>query len=66
MSEEKVRDPVCNMEIKTKDAVAASQYNGSTYYFCAKYCKERFDKDPVKYTAVSNSKGSLRVHRFER
>jgi YHS domain-containing protein len=43
------KDPVCNMEVDEKKAVATSVYKGKTYYFCAKGCKERFDKDPEKF-----------------
>jgi len=42
----RVTDPVCKMEIEDKDAVATSSYNGITYYFCSKPCKEDFDKNP--------------------
>lgn len=44
------KDPVCNMNVDEKKAAATSVYNGRTYYFCAKGCKERFDKNPEKYT----------------
>lgn len=46
----KVTDPVCKMTIEDKDAVATSSYNGITYYFCSKPCKEDFDKNPEAYT----------------
>ncbi|MEW6066727.1 MAG: heavy metal translocating P-type ATPase [Nitrospirota bacterium] len=42
----KVIDPVCNMTIEDKDAVATSTYKGTTYYFCSGSCKEDFDKNP--------------------
>jgi len=45
----KVTDPVCGMTIEEKDAVGTSEYKGTTYYFCAKPCKEKFDKEPEKY-----------------
>ncbi|MBI5205122.1 MAG: heavy metal translocating P-type ATPase, partial [Nitrospirae bacterium] len=46
----KVTDPVCKMTIEDKDAVSTSFYNGITYYFCSKPCKEDFDKNPETYT----------------
>ncbi len=46
---EKVQDPVCKMMIEPKEAVATSEYEGQTYYFCARGCKVAFDKDPEKY-----------------
>lgn len=43
------KDPVCNMEVEESKAAATSSYQGQTYYFCAKACKESFDKEPEKY-----------------
>jgi YHS domain-containing protein len=43
------KDPVCNMNVDEKKAAATSSYKGKTYYFCAKLCKEKFDKDPEKF-----------------
>ena len=45
----RVTDPVCKMIIEDRDAVATSEYKGTTYYFCMMGCKERFDKDPEVY-----------------
>jgi YHS domain-containing protein len=44
-----VTDPVCKMTIDENKAVAKSDYNGKTYYFCAQVCKTKFDKEPEKY-----------------
>jgi YHS domain-containing protein len=43
------KDPVCNMNVDEKKAAATSVYKGKTYFFCAKVCKERFDKEPEKF-----------------
>ena len=43
------KDPVCNMQVDEQKAAATSNHKGQTYYFCAKVCKESFDKDPEKY-----------------
>lgn len=43
------KDPVCGMEVDKKSPVATSTYKGEIYYFCAKGCKEKFDKEPEKY-----------------
>lgn len=43
------RDPVCNMTVEESRAAATSQYDGKTYYFCAKPCKEKFDRNPQAY-----------------
>lgn len=45
------RDPVCDMLVEEKKAAATSVYKGKTYYFCAKFCKEEFEKDPERYIA---------------
>jgi YHS domain-containing protein len=44
------KDPVCNMNVDEKKAAATSIYKGTTYYFCAKGCKDKFDKEPEKFT----------------
>ncbi|MBN1254641.1 MAG: heavy metal translocating P-type ATPase [Deltaproteobacteria bacterium] len=43
------KDPVCGMVVEEKKAAATSEYNGTTYYFCAQSCKERFDQSPEQY-----------------
>lgn len=48
----KVIDPVCGMSIEDTDAVAESEYKGSTYYFCSKPCKEAFNKNPEAYVGI--------------
>jgi len=30
-------------------AAATSDYEGKTYYFCAKVCKTKFDANPKQY-----------------
>jgi YHS domain-containing protein len=45
-----VKDPVCSMTIEEKDAAGTSTHKGTTYYFCSTHCKEKFDKEPEKYT----------------
>lgn len=46
---EKVKDPVCGMEIERDEAVGTYEYKGKTYYFCAPGCKREFEKEPEKY-----------------
>lgn len=43
------KDPVCSMEVDEKKAKATATYRGKTYYFCAKACKERFEREPEKF-----------------
>ena len=40
------RDVVCGMDVDPAKAAATSEYNGKTYYFCAKACKNKFDAEP--------------------
>ena len=47
--QEKLKDPVCGMELTYETAQARSEYNGQTYYFDSLDCKEQFDKNPEKY-----------------
>ena len=41
------RDPVCGMEIDEETAEYRSTYQGKTYFFCSRVCKEEFDRDPA-------------------
>jgi YHS domain-containing protein len=43
------RDVVCGMQVDPAKAAGSSEYNGKTYYFCAKACKVKFDADPARY-----------------
>jgi YHS domain-containing protein len=40
------------MEVDKEKAAGTSDYKGRTYYFCAKICKEKFDRDPEKYAGT--------------
>jgi YHS domain-containing protein len=44
-----VKDPVCGMMIDEKTAAGRSEYDGTTYYFCAPICKQKFDQNPGTY-----------------
>jgi xanthine dehydrogenase accessory factor len=48
------RDPVCGMTVEIATAHFTSQYEGTTYYFCAAGCKRSFDKEPQKYIQVTS------------
>jgi len=48
-----VKDPVCGMEIDPESAAATSDYEGTTYYFCAVGCKEQFDAEPAKFLGAA-------------
>lgn len=46
-------DPVCGMEVDPKTAEWKHEYEGVTYYFCAKGCLEDFEEDPDAYVGES-------------
>lgn len=48
-SEKMFRDPVCGMEIGRLSAVADYDYQGKTYFFCSRSCREAFQAEPAKY-----------------
>ncbi len=54
-------DPVCEMEVEMESAVATSDYEGQTYYFCAPGCKIAFDADPVRYLLRKNGAASTAI-----
>jgi YHS domain-containing protein len=45
-----LRDPVCGMEVSA-DSRWFTSYQGETYYFCAKGCKEEFDQSPEHFAS---------------
>jgi Cu+-exporting ATPase len=42
-------DPVCGMSVSTDTAQPSLEYNGTTYYFCCRHCREKFKADPQQY-----------------
>jgi YHS domain-containing protein len=45
------KDPVCGMEVNPEQAAGQSEYQGQTYYFCSRSCKQQFDQNPERYTS---------------
>jgi YHS domain-containing protein len=41
-------DPVCGMDVDEKVQDQA-EYEGQTYYFCSRDCKEEFESSPEDY-----------------
>jgi hypothetical protein len=48
-------DPICGMQVRTSEAPAQSSFAGQPVWFCSDRCKERFDADPARYVAASES-----------
>ena len=46
---DKVKDPVCGMEIRPEDAAATEVHEGRMFYFCSAGCHAAFVKDPHRY-----------------
>jgi Cu+-exporting ATPase len=50
-------DLVCGMIVDEKTAPAKATYREKDYYFCANYCKEAFEKEPLKFIDGSKTWG---------
>src|SRR5436190_11177385 len=42
-------DPVCGMRVNPQQAAGSVEYHGTTYFFCAVGCAEKFKVDPERY-----------------
>lgn len=42
-------DPVCRMQVDTRDAAGDVQFAGKRYWFCSLECVERFARQPAAY-----------------
>ena len=47
-------DPVCGMRVNPRTAAGSHEYRGTTYYFCAQSCLERFKANPVAFLAPAD------------
>lgn len=50
---EKVRDPVCGMEIDPETAAAETEYQGEKFYFCSEACYSRFIEHPEQFAEAA-------------
>ena len=51
-----VTDPVCGMNVVPGEKKLVSVYEGKSYWFCARACREAFEKNPQKYLAPKRAK----------
>ena len=52
-------DPICKMEVDTDSPPGGqSEYQGTSYYFCAPGCKVAFDQEPEKYLSGQASEAA--------
>ena len=57
-------DPICKMEVDTENPPGGqSDYQETTYYFCAPGCKIAFDQEPEKYLSVQGQQAAPRGNR---
>lgn len=55
-----VIDVVCGMSVLTAQAEAeglASVYQGKTYFFCSRQCKEQFEREPARFLEKTRGAG---------
>ena len=45
-------DPICLMDVDLATAAFTSEFDGRTYGFCGKSCKDRFDANPIAYVGA--------------
>ncbi len=57
-----VKDPVCGMMVDSETAEYKSDYQGTTYYFCAPGCKRAFDNEPESYASKGDSHAGHEHH----
>ncbi|MBE0428664.1 MAG: ATP-binding cassette domain-containing protein [Thermoleophilia bacterium] len=48
--EEKVRDPVCGMQMDIKDVAFTAIHHGQVYHFCSEKCRQKFLEDSGRFT----------------
>ncbi|MEJ2563290.1 MAG: XdhC family protein [Anaerolineales bacterium] len=51
--QEEAFDPVCGMTVEIATAQFKTDYNGQTYYFCARGCQRSFEAEPEKYLVTT-------------
>ncbi|UWJ23459.1 YHS domain-containing protein [Methanosarcina mazei] len=56
-----VVDVICGMTIDKGTAEFTSEYKGTTYYFCALSCKEKFDANPEKYISSETTENNSEI-----
>ena len=54
-----VIDPVCGMQLNEEDAVAVSDYEGKTYYFCSEICQDEFAEDPEQFVTTGAEEDTM-------
>ncbi len=50
---QKVKDPVCLMEIDPAESVGHEDYQGKRYDFCSESCQKAFQQDPERFAKLA-------------
>lgn len=45
-------DPVCGKQVETGGAVATTEHDLHTYYFCSESCQSKFESAPDTYITL--------------
>lgn len=51
------RDPVCGMDVNPQSAAASTLHTGTTYYFCSRSCRDKFEQAPEQYLKAPSDGG---------
>ncbi len=51
-----VKDPVCGMEVDPAETDHTIEYEGETFYFCSKHCKNSFEPEEHQQSTLSIKK----------
>lgn len=58
---DRVKDPVCRMEIRLDQAVEAALFEGERVYFCSPSCYAAFLDTPHRYRGWASDRGRVRA-----
>lgn len=49
---ERIFDPVCGIALEPDETVVEHAVEGHTLFFCSEWCRDRFKKDPTRYSGT--------------
>ncbi|MGD0219271.1 MAG: permease [Acidimicrobiales bacterium] len=58
-----VIDPVCGMQVRTREAPERVTFRSKPYWFCSDRCRERFVENPARYAATDHRHGKPQYFR---
>jgi hypothetical protein len=53
------RDSVCGMQVETAHAPAMTRHHRRVYYFCSDRCRDRFEKEPLRFAGAASTPGGM-------